>query len=298
MTSIERLEAALRAAVDRLTADGCPPRLAAAIEYAVFPPGNRLRPRLCVAVANALGSGDGEHTEAAAVALEFLHCASLIQDDLPAFDDAADRRGRPATHEAFDVPTAILAADALIIGAFETIARTGTQHPALAAVLTLEIARGTGAPHGAVAGQGWEGETDIDLVRYHRSKTAALFEAATAAGAIVAGHDPAPWRRVGHWLGRAYQIADDIADEGSNGQHNSDAALGRPNALRAFGRDASVAELEHCIQQSLDAVPSCPGDRMFRAFLESMLERFRPAPSASRQYARRPHIRDHAEAVA
>jgi geranylgeranyl diphosphate synthase type II len=298
MRSIERLEAALRSAVERLTADGCPPRLAEAIEYAVFPPGNRLRPRLCVAVANALGSGDGELAEAAAVSLEFLHCASLIQDDLPAFDDAADRRGRPSTHEAFDVPTAILAADALIIGAFETIAWSSAQDPSLAAALTLEIARGTGAPHGAVAGQGWEGETDIDLVRYHRSKTAALFEAATAAGAIVAGHDPVPWRRVGHWLGRAYQIADDIADEGSNGERSSDAALGRPNALRAFGRDASVATLEHCIQQSLETVPPCRGDREFRTFLEGMLERFRPPPSASREHAHRPPARDRAGAVA
>jgi geranylgeranyl diphosphate synthase type II len=112
----DRLERALERAVSELTQHGCPPRLRDALRDAVFPAGNRLRPRLCYAVAEALGNDRPELSDAAAVALELLHCASLVQDDLPAMDDAAERRGRPALHQAFGEATAILAADALIIG--------------------------------------------------------------------------------------------------------------------------------------------------------------------------------------
>ena len=131
--------------------------------------------------------------------------------------------------------------------------------------------------HGAVAGQGWESETDIDLVEYHRTKTAALFEAATAAGAVATGHDPSTWRAVGHWLGRAYQIADDIADEQPSDTGGSDAELGRPNALRAFGKEGSMRMLDQCIANAMDSVPACPGRTRFIAFLRGMLDRFRPA---------------------
>jgi len=276
MPSPEPLEAALHSAVMRIAGDGCPPRLAEAIRYAVFPAGNRLRPRLAVAVADALGHADTELARAAAVALELLHCASLVQDDMPAFDNAVARRGRPALHRAFGDATAVLAADALIIGAFDTVARSAPSNLQRAAALTVELARGTGSPHGAVAGQGWESEEDIDLALYHRTKTAALFEAATGAGAIVAGHDPSTWRSVGYWLGRAYQIADDIADQAPAGNGRSDAELGRPNAALEFGGEASAHMLEQCIANALASVPSCPGEVGFRSFLVHLLERFRP----------------------
>ncbi|MGD2135594.1 MAG: polyprenyl synthetase family protein, partial [Gemmatimonadales bacterium] len=223
---LDRLESALQAAVGRLTGDGCPPRLAAAITDAVFPAGNRLRPRLAYAVADAIGERDPRITDAAAVALELLHCASLVQDDLPAFDDATERRGRPALHIRHGEPLTVLAADALIIGAFDSVAAVAALEPPQARALTSVIARGSGAPHGAVAGQAWESEDEIDLARYHRAKTAALFEAATVAGAVAAGSDGAAWRDVGTWLGRAYQVADDIADAHDPPSQGSDLALG------------------------------------------------------------------------
>ena len=284
MTSSDRLENALREAVERLTANGCPPRLAEAIEYAVFPAGNRLRPRLALAVADALGA-DGPLVDAAAVSLEFLHCASLVQDDMPAFDAATERRGRPALHAVFGDAIAILVADALIIGAFEVIARAAASSPSLAAALSLELARGTGTPNGAVAGQGWESEDEIDLVEYHRTKTAALFEAAPAGGAVAAGHEAAAWRAVGHWLGRAYQIADDVADELSSGSGGSDAELGRPNALRALGSEGSMRLLDQCVARALDSVPPCQGRERFRSFLQTMLDQFRPEEEPSQPTA-------------
>lgn len=270
----DRLERAVERAVSRLTHDGCPPRLQAAVRYAVFPAGNRWRPRLCYAVAQALGDDRPDLTDAAATALELLHCASLVQDDLPAFDDAPERRGRPALHRAFGDATTILVADALIIGAFETVARETAVDPERVRDLTLAITRGVGTPHGAVAGQAWESEAAIDLEQYHRAKTAALFESATAAGAIAAGYDPDPWRTVGSWLGRAYQVADDLADEASIGR-GSDAALGRPNAAHHLGVERSAALLDRCITKALEAVPLCPGRAAFQEFVRLIAAKFR-----------------------
>jgi geranylgeranyl diphosphate synthase type II len=244
------------------------------VRYAVFPAGNRLRPRLCYAVAEALGDDHPKLTDAAATALELLHCASLVQDDLPVFDDAPERRSRPALHRVFGEATAILAADALIIGAFEILARDTAGEAQPARDLTRTIAQGAGTPHGAVAGQAWESEVDIDLEQYHRAKTAALFESATAAGAIAAGHDPEPWRTVGTWLGKAYQVADDLADEASTGR-GSDAALGRPNAAHQLGVERSVALLDRCIAKALEAVPLCPGRAAFQEFVRLLAAKFR-----------------------
>ena len=96
MDILARIEQALDAALSQHEVPGAPPRLAAAIRHAVFPGGARIRPQLCIAVARACGDDDPALADAAAVALELLHCASLVHDDLPCFDDAATRRGRRA----------------------------------------------------------------------------------------------------------------------------------------------------------------------------------------------------------
>ena len=95
MDVTNRIERALNDAIGRAEVPGCPPRLAAAMRYAVFPRGARVRPRLCHSVAAACGEDHPAATEAAGAALELLHCASLVHDDLPCFDAAETRRGRP-----------------------------------------------------------------------------------------------------------------------------------------------------------------------------------------------------------
>ena len=115
MKPITRIEQSLAQAISTGEAPGCPPKLAAAICHAVFPGGARIRPKLCLAVANACGDDDPTLSDAAAVAIELLHCASLVHDDLPCFDDAPTRRGRASVHWAFGEPLAVLAGDALIV---------------------------------------------------------------------------------------------------------------------------------------------------------------------------------------
>src|SRR6188472_2351944 len=106
MDAVNRIEQALQTAIARADIPGCPPRLAAAMRHAVFPRGARVRPRLCLAVAAACGDDDPALSDAAAASIELLHCASLVHDDLPCFDNADTRRNRPSIHRAFGEPLA------------------------------------------------------------------------------------------------------------------------------------------------------------------------------------------------
>ena len=125
MDPMQRIEQALSAALTGTELPGGPPRLAAAVRHAVIPGGARVRPRLCVAVALACGDDDPALTDATAAALELLHCASLVHDDLPCFDDSPLRRGVPSVHSAFGERLAVLAGDALIVLAFQLLAPGG-----------------------------------------------------------------------------------------------------------------------------------------------------------------------------
>ena len=281
MDVASRIEQTLTTAIARAEVPGCPPRLAAAMRYAVFPKGARIRPRLCHSVAAACGEDNPAATDAAGAALELLHCASLVHDDLPCFDAADVRRGRPSVHKAFGEPLAVLAGDALIVLAFQTLARISCA-PERLAVLTVNIANSVGVPSGIVAGQAWECESQIDLAHYHRAKTGALFAAASVAGAAAAGVDAEPWRMLGEKLGEAYQVADDIrdaaADEDEIGKPvGQDMAHGRPSAVTAYGLDGAVHHLHHLVRDAIDAMPPCINGGELRALMLSEARRLVPA---------------------
>lgn len=190
MDTKSRIESALEKAVARACGTKAPPRIAEALRHAVFPGGARIRPRLCHAVAAACGDDAPAVTDGAAAALELLHCASLVHDDMPCFDDASLRRGRPSVHALYGEPLALLVGDGLIVLAFETIALESVQAPARMAQLISAVAHAVGMPHGIVAGQAWEAEERIDLETYHRAKTGSLFVGSAMAGALAAGADP------------------------------------------------------------------------------------------------------------
>jgi geranylgeranyl diphosphate synthase type II len=276
-----RIERALYAAVSRADVEGCPPRLAAAMRHAVFPRGARIRPRLCLAVAAACGEDEPAVTDAAAAAIELLHCASLVHDDLPCFDDADTRRGRPTVHRAFGEPLAVLAGDALIVLAFQALAHGAILTPKRLAPLMLTIAGSVGVPFGIVAGQAWECEDQVDLAQYQREKTGALFAAATVAGAASAGVEAEPWRALGSWLGEAFQVADDILDATANPEAvgkpvGKDVALGRPSAVREFGLDGAIMRLDTLAAAAVDAVPACPGAGALRSHILTETMRLLP----------------------
>jgi geranylgeranyl diphosphate synthase type II len=287
MMLTDRIETALAEAVGRVRDDCAPPRLAAAMTHAVLPGGARVRPRLCLSVAHACGDDRPEVADAAATAIELIHCASLVHDDLPCFDDANLRRGRPSVHRAFGQPLAVLAGDALIVMAFEVLARAAEAEAGRAALLTLALARATGMPGGICAGQAWESEAEIDLAAYHRAKTGSLFVAATRMGAIAAGYDPAPWDELGARIGEAFQVADDLHDvlhgeEDLGKPCGQDAAHGRPNAVADFGVAGAIRRLEDILGGAIASIPACPGEAALCAMVRKQAERLTPvAPARS-----------------
>ncbi len=281
MHPMTRIRQTLESAVARGEAQGSPPLLAAAIRHAVFPGGARIRPQLCIAVAQACGDEDPELADAAAAAIELLHCASLVHDDLPCFDDAPTRRGVATVHRAFGERTAVLAGDALIVLAFQTLALGAGRSPLRLAPLLSTIGCGVGMPFGIVAGQAWECEPQVDLSDYQRAKTGALFAAATMAGAQAAGAAPESWQPFGEWLGEAYQVADDIrdaaADAGDIGKPTGrDVALGRPSVAREFGLREAIRRFEKLVANAAAAIPFCHGAAQLRALVHLESERLIP----------------------
>lgn len=278
-----RIETAVRQAV--LLGQGLgvdtPQKLAAALEHATMSGGARIRPTILLSVALACGDDRPELSNAAAAALELIHCASLVHDDLPAFDNAETRRGKPSVHRAYGEPLAILAGDSLIVLAFELLARAGAAAPERALRLVMSLAQRTGMPGGICAGQGWESEAQVNLGAYHRAKTGALFVAATQMGAIAAGQEPEPWEELGARIGEAFQVADDLKDalltEAETGKPaGQDAAHGRPNAVALMGVAGAVRHLKDILGGAIASIPACPGEARLAGMVRAYAERMTP----------------------
>ncbi len=284
----DRIEPAITRAIQIGQGGAAPARLASALDYAVRPGGARIRPTILLSVAAACGDDRPEIADAAACALELIHCASLVHDDLPCFDDADIRRGKPSVHRAYSEPLAVLAGDSLIVMGFEVLARVAATDPARVSGLILALARRTGMPGGICAGQGWESEAEIDLAAYHRAKTGALFIAATQMGAIAAGHDPEPWEELGMRIGEAFQVADDLRDALCDAEElgkpvDQDGLHGRPNAVTQLGVDGAVARLKDILGGAIASIPSCPGEAALARLVQAQAKRIMPVIPAMRR---------------
>nr|WP_090110121.1 polyprenyl synthetase family protein [Limimaricola pyoseonensis] len=280
-----RIDRAVTDALARAGTPPAPPRLARALAHATQPGGARIRPTILLSVALACGDDRPALADAAAAALELIHCASLVHDDLPCFDDAATRRGKPAVHRAFSEPLAVLTGDALIVLGFELLARAAAEAPERCAPLVATLARQTGMPDGICAGQGWESETQVDLSAYHRAKTGALFVAATRMGAIAAGQPPDPWDELGARIGEAFQVADDLRDAVMSAEDlgkpvGQDPLHDRPNAVTALGVEGATQRLKDILAGVVASIPSCPGEARLAAMVRWQAERLVPQPHA------------------
>ena len=276
----DRIDAAVDAAIRSGQGGAAPARLAAALNYAVTPGGARIRPTILLSVAMACGDDNPALADTAAAALEVIHCASLVHDDLPCFDDADTRRGKPALHRAFGEPLAVLTGDSLIVMGFQLLSRVGPDDRALALIDVL--ATRTGMPYGICAGQGWESEDQIDLAAYHRAKTGALFIAATQMGAIAAGQDGAPWADLGDRIGEAFQLADDLRDALCDAAElgkpaGQDDLHGRPNAVAQLGVRGAVARFDDVLAAAISSIPACPGEAALAQMVRAYADRLVPA---------------------
>jgi len=310
-------------------ANARPARLHEAMRYAVLGGGKRLRPTLTLAAAELFqpttlkcGRSDRDQADepttsarpmkgsptpaaAAAVAIECLHCYSLIHDDLPCMDDDDLRRGRPTTHRAFDEATALLAGDALLTHAFALLAEHYAENPTLAHALTRELARAAGSRH-LIGGQmedllAEKKQRTADAINaetldfIHLNKTAAMIEAALVMGGLVGLaaqeadnarttrptearkiNEPAALRSVGRHLGLGFQIVDDIldatADTTTLGKTaGKDARADKATYVSLYGIEAAQARAEEETQRALDALSTLPGDTRFLAELTRSL---------------------------
>ncbi len=203
-----------------LTEHSASSRLFDAMRYSLMGSGKRLRPVLCIAAAEAVGTGETELVMRTACSLEMIHTYSLIHDDLPAMDDDDMRRGSPTCHIRFDEATAILAGDAMLSLAFEILSEPAeaTEDPLRQLAIIAKIAHASGN-RGMVGGQMLDvsaqgDETDLASLRQiHELKTGAMIDAAVMGGAIAGGGTDAQVEALSTYarsIGLAFQVTDDI----------------------------------------------------------------------------------------
>jgi geranylgeranyl diphosphate synthase, type II len=222
-----------------------------AMRYSVFAGGKRIRPILCLEAARIFAP-DVSAALHPACAVEMIHTYSLIHDDLPALDNDDLRRGKSTCHKKFGEAAAILAGDALLTLAFETISGTPIA-PAQNIAIVKEVASAAGTVNGMVGGQVADLEAERqkiepEMLEYiHRSKTAALIRASVTAGALCVSapaDDVARLRRFGETIGWAFQVTDDILDV-----EESSAALGK-TAGKDIAQQKATYPAIHGLQRS------------------------------------------------
>jgi len=275
----ERAESAIRTCLPE--ADTPPARLHEAMRYSMSAGGKRLRPMLVLAVHDLLEGAI--NPEPAAVALECLHTYSLIHDDLPAMDDSDLRRGSPTCHVQFDEATAILAGDALLTYSFQLLAEHYESWPALAVALVKDLSIAAGSRK-LIGGQMEDilsernGDNNPERLHFiHLNKTAALLQCSLVFGARVAeadGQTLSSVSRMGHHLGLAFQLVDDVLDVSRD-----TLSLGKPAGIDEKNQTATAVHFygvsrtkematEHS-RQALDIAGNLPGDT---SFLESLIQ--------------------------
>jgi geranylgeranyl pyrophosphate synthase len=233
----------------------------AALCAAALQGGKRLRPAILLEIAARSGGGRLSAAERAAraegaLAVECIHTASLMVDDLPEFDGDRERRGRPAAWAAGGAGAARLAALVLLTEAYRSVCRQATRwqaagRPAAARAGLLAVAELSRLLGRAARGQALEAavgpaERGADGPRSSECKTAPFFEAAAALGWLCGGGAPARLeaaRAAGRAFGRAFQIADDFGDAAEDRRR---AAAGRPGWNYANARGSAAAEAAWC----------------------------------------------------
>ena len=221
-----------------------------AMSYSVLAGGKRLRPMLMEASYQMFG-GAGEALDAFMAAIEMIHTYSLVHDDLPAMDNDLYRRGKKTTHAVYGEAMGVLAGDALLNFAFETVAdamvrSAGDMRVAKAFAV---LAKKAGI-YGMIGGQVVDVESekkgqqiDRDCLDFiYRLKTGALIEASLMIGAILAGaseEEVSLMEEAGTKLGLAFQIQDDILDVTSSLE-----VLGKPIGSDARNEKATYVAFE------------------------------------------------------
>ena len=239
--------------------------VARAAAYSLLGGGKRVRAVLTLASCEIAG-GDTALACSYACALEMLHCYSLIHDDLPCMDNDDYRRGRPSCHKAFDETTALLAGDALLTAAFDTLCQNENGGEKNAKAVAL-LARAAG-PCGMILGQELDlaaEKAPVDeegLLKIHANKTGRLLRAAAGLGAIAAGADAQQTAALDEYascIGMVFQIVDDILDVTATAEElgkpiGSDVQNNKTTFVTLKGLDAAHNEAEALTKKACDVL--------------------------------------------
>lgn len=262
-----------------------PANLQRAIGHALLAPGKRVRPILTLLTAAELGARDLAPALDAGCAVELVHTASLVLDDLPCMDDASTRRGLPTTHTLFGEATATLGAIAMLSRAFGLVAAVEGIDAASRVELVAILSKAAGA-EGLVAGQ----ERDLNersptdpiatITSINDQKTGALFVAAALMGGRIAGADAATLALLdtfGRQIGLAFQAFDDVIDASrSSGEAGKDTGKdsGKATVASLLGVDAAKAEVRRHVAGAVAtiapfAAANGPMERFVTALFDS-----------------------------
>ena len=271
--------------------DAGPLRLTEAMRYSLLAPAKRVRPLLALFAAEQLGA-DPLRALDVGIAVELVHAASLVLDDLPAMDDAEERRGRPANHKIWGEDTAMLAAIALLNQAFGVIAASPLRD--VDRVRAVAVLASSIGPDGLTGGQEFdlrandaEAPQPDDVERTHRLKTAVLFAAAAELGGIAAGGDPAACaalRRFGTRLGLAFQGLDDLLDAHAAASvigKDVGKDVGKPTLVGLLGRERAEERARAHVRAALGELETTGGahkrlGRFATGLVESLERRLVP----------------------
>ena len=233
-----------------------------AMRYSLFAGGKRIRPVLALACCDAL---EGNKSDAIILgsAIEMIHTYSLIHDDLPCMDNDDYRRGKPTCHKAFDEATAVLAGDALLNFACESVAFSSLNDNLK--IKALQIIFQASGSEGMIGGQVLDMlyekvKPDREMLEtLHRKKTGAMIKASASVGALSAGADADLFKEYSEALGLAFQIKDDILDvEGSFTKFgkpiNSDEKNNKTTFVTLYGIDGAKEMLKSETEKAISSI--------------------------------------------
>jgi farnesyl diphosphate synthase len=264
--ALKDVASAVNRTMDRLltTSELAESPLIEAMRHGTLAGGKRLRPFLVIQSA-FLFNVDPDRARRVDAAVEFVHCYSLIHDDLPAMDDASLRRGYPTVHKKFDEATAILAGDALLTLAFQVLSEAEThEDPRVRCELMRALAVASGA-QGMVGGQmldliGENQNFDLGTIsRLQRMKTGMLMAFAAESGAILGKASDQQRRSLRNFafdLGLAFQVTDDILDVEADPQDTGkdsgqDMRAGKATFVSTLGKEQARERAQMIVDQSV-----------------------------------------------
>ncbi len=255
-----------------------------AMNYSVRAGGKRLRP-LFISETYKMFGGKGKVYEPFMAAMEFLHTASLIHDDLPAMDNDEYRRGKKTTHAVYGEAVGVLAGDALLNYTYETALKALEIEQSENVLFALKILAHNAGIYGMMGGQMVDLESENKLIDgatlefIHKNKTGALIEASMLIGATLAGAQKAEKEKISMIasdIGYAFQIQDDILDETGTAEElgkpiGSDKEQNKSTYVTIHGLEKAKMDVVFYTERALSNLNSFENKNQFLVDLVKML---------------------------